>query len=38
VIVDKTGGEQEQEAFAFLGEHVRRVGLARQQGRQGTSS
>jgi uncharacterized protein len=29
VIVDKTGGDQEQQAFAFLRAHVARVGAAR---------
>jgi len=38
VIVDKTGGEQEQQAFAFLRDHVARVARARQEGRQGSSS
>jgi hypothetical protein len=31
VIVDKTGGPQEQQAFAFLREHVARVAGARRE-------
>src|SRR5581483_6887424 len=38
VLVDKTGGPQEHEAFAFLRGHVERVALARQLERQGPSS
>jgi hypothetical protein len=38
VIVDKTGGEQEHQAFAFLRDHVDRVAQSRRAGRQGTSS
>jgi hypothetical protein len=32
VIVDKTGGEQEHEAFAFLRRHVERVRRRREEG------
>jgi len=34
VIVDKTGGEQEHEAFRFLQEHVHRVARARSANRE----
>jgi hypothetical protein len=32
VIVDKTGGDQEREAFAFLGDHVARIARSRGPG------
>src|SRR5262249_10261997 len=37
VLVDKTGGEQEHQAFALLREHVA-AARARREGRQGPSS